>query len=349
MLTAQVALARGAFALDIGLEAAAGTVTGLVGPNGSGKTTVLRALAGLVPLASGSITVGGRLHEDPARGVRIPAQRRRTGMVFQDRLLFPHLDALDNVAFGSRRRGASRRVARERALEWLDRTALTTLAHLRPHQLSGGQQQRVAITRALASEPDLLLLDEPLAALDAVATIELRQFLRRHLSGFGGVTVLVTHEPLDALVLCDHVVVLDAGRAVQAGAPAEVTRRPRSPHVAALMGLNLLRGHASGEVVHLPGGQRLVIAQAASGEVFASFRPSAVTLHPAPPYASARNVWPGHVAGVTPHGEVVRLHIDGPVPLVADITPQAMAALRLGQGDPVWAAVKAVEVAAYPA
>jgi molybdate transport system ATP-binding protein len=211
------------------------------------------------------------------------------------------------------------------------------------------QQQRVAITRALASEPELLLLDEPMAAVDAAATTELRQFLRRHLARFAGPTVLVTHEPLDALVLCDQVVVLDAGRAVQTGPPAEVTRRPRSPHVAALMGLNLLRGHADGEVVQLPGGQRLVLAHALHGDVFASFRPSAVTVHPTPPYASARNVWPGRIAGVTPHGDVVRLHIDGPVPLVADITQQAMADLRLGQGQPMWAAVKAVEVAAYPA
>ena len=349
MLAARLAVTRGAFALDVGVAAAAGTVTGLVGPNGSGKTTVLRALAGLVPLSSGSITVSDRLHEDPTHGVRIPAQQRRTGMVFQDRLLFPHLDVLDNVAFGPRRRGASRRAARGRASEWLDRTGLATLAARRPHQLSGGQQQRVAITRALATEPQLLLLDEPLAAIDAGATIELRQFLRRHLNGFEGVTVLVTHEPLDALVLCDEVVVLDAGRAVQTGAPTEVTRRPRSAHVAALMGLNLLRGHSDGQTVHLPGGQRLVAAEAVRGDVFASFRPSAVTVHRAPPYASARNVWPGRIAGVTPHGDVVRLHIDGPVPLVADITPQAVTALRLGEGDPVWAAVKAVEVAAYPA
>ena len=349
MLTADVALTRGTFDLDVTLEVAPGTVTGLVGPNGSGKTTVLRALAGLVPMSAGRVTVAGQVYEDPAHGVRLPAQERRTGVLFQDRLLFPHLNVRDNVGFGPRHRGASRRSARRHADEWLNRTGLTELAGRRPHELSGGQQQRVAITRALASEPEVLLLDEPLTAVDAAATTELRRFLGRHLGEFGGPTVLVTHEPLDALMLCDEVVVLDAGRTVQTGAPAEVSRRPRSAHVAALMGLNLLRGHAEGHQVQLPGGQRLVVAQTVSGDVFATFRPSAVTVHTAAPYASARNVWPGRIADVTPHADVVRLHVDGPVPVVADITPQALAELRLGPGHQVWTAVKAVEVTAYPA
>jgi len=349
MLVADVAVTRGDFDLAVGLEVAAGTVTGLVGPNGSGKTTVLRALAGLLPLATGDVTVSGQLYEDPARHVRLPAQQRRTGVVFQERLLFPHLTVRDNVAFGPRRRGARRRAARAHAQAWLDRTGLAEVAERRPHELSGGQQQRVAIARALASGPQLLLLDEPLAAVDAAATTELRQFLRRHLTEFTGVTVLVTHEPLDALVLCDDVVVLDRGRAVQTGAPTEVARRPRSAHVAALMGLNLLRGHGEGHAVRLPDGERLVVAHAVAGDVFATFRPSAVTVHTSAPRASARNVWPGSIAGVTPHGDVVRLHIDGLVPVVADITPDALTALRLRSGDPVWTAVKAVEVTTYPA
>lgn len=349
MLTAQLVAQRGGFVLDVSLQAAAGTVVGLVGPNGSGKTTALRTLAGLTPLTRGDIVFDGEVLEDPARRVRVTAQRRRTGVVFQGRLLFPHLDVLDNVAFGSRRRGASRRAARHQSQAWLDRTGLTALAHRRPHQLSGGQQQRVAITRALASDPQLLLLDEPLAALDATATVELRRFLRHHLGGFQGVSVLVTHEPLDALVLCDEVVVLEGGRAVQSGEPAEISRRPRSAHVAALMGLNLLRGRAAGDVVALPGGQRVIVAHPATGDVFVSFRPSAVTVHIDEPHASARNVWPGRIAGITPHGDSVRLHLEGPIPLVADVTPQALTALGLGLGDAVWAAVKAVEVAAYPA
>ena len=349
MLAAQVGVDRGTFTLDVPLEVALGSVMGLVGPNGSGKTTVIRALAGLVPLTAGSITVAGRLYEDPAQGIRLPAQQRRAGVLFQERLLFPHLSVRDNVAFAPLRRGVSRRAAHRHAQDWLDRTGLTKLAERRPHELSGGQQQRVAITRALASEPQLLLLDEPLAAVDAAGTTELRQFLRRHLEGFDGVTILVTHEPLDALVLCDEVVVLDSGRAVQSGPPEQVTRRPRSPHVAALMGLNLLRGHGEGHTVRLPGGQQLVLAQQVSGDVFATFRPSAVTVHTVAPYASARNVWPGRIAGVTPHGDAVRLHIEGAVPLVADVTPQAVAALRLRTGDEVWTAVKAVEVTAYPA
>lgn len=349
MLAAHLVASRGAFVLDVALKAPRGAVVGLLGPNGSGKTTALRVLAGLTPLHHGSIVVGGEVLEDPARRVRAAAHRRRAGVVFQERLLFPHLDVLDNVAFGPRRRGATRRSARQQGRIWLDRTGLTTLAHRRPHELSGGQQQRVAITRALASEPLLLLLDEPLAALDAAATVELRRFLRQHLSDFAGVSVLITHEPLDALVLCDEVVVLEHGRAVQSGTPAEVSRHPRSAHVAALMGLNLLRGRAEGGVVRLPGGQQVVVAHPATGDVFVSFRPSAVTVHTDRPHASARNVWPGRVAGITPHGDIVRLHLKGPVPLVADVTPQALTALGLSEGDEIWAAVKAVEVAAYPA
>lgn len=340
---------QGSFSLDCTLTASPGSVVALLGPNGAGKTTVLRALAGLVPLTGGHLRLGDQLLEDPAQRRRVSVQERRVGMVFQDRLLFPHLNVIDNVAFGVRQRGVSRGTARRVSGEWLERTGLTDFASRRPDQLSGGQQQRVAITRALAAAPNLLLLDEPFATIDAAAVVELRRFLRRHISDFAGISVLVTHQSLDALVLADQVVVLESGRTVQAGTPQGVARQPRSSHVATLMGLNLLRGHADGHVVALGERHHVVTARPAEGDVFVSFLPAAVTLHTTRPHASARNVWPGRVCGIAPHGDVVRVHVAGPVPIISDVTPDALAALSLTEGEPVWAAVNAVDVAVYPA
>jgi molybdate transport system ATP-binding protein len=270
----------------------------------------------------------------------------------QASLLFPHLRVLDQVAFGPRHRGAARAEARRDAHEWLERTGLVELADRLPAELSGGQARRVAIARALAARPGLLLLDEPLAALDVRAVLELRTFLRRHLAGVGVPTVLVTHDALDALVLADGLVVLDRGRVEQAGTPAEVARRPRSPHVAALVGLNLARGTSTGHQVRVASGGdpvRVVTASQQQGEVFCCFPPTAVSVHASRPHGSPRNVWPGEVAGMTPHGDSVRLEVTGPLPLLADITPAAVADLGLVPGATVWVSVKATEVQVYPA
>src|SRR5690606_21510155 len=204
-LDARLVVRRGAFELDLALTAGAGEVVALLGPDGAGKSTALRALAGLVPMS------GGQIRLDGADLRPLPAERRGIGMVFQDYLLFPHLSVLENVAFGPRCRGAGRRAARERAARWLDRVGLAGFASARPRELSGGQAQRVALARALAVEPGLLLLDEPLAALDAHTRMEIRAALRRHLAGFEGAAVLVTHDPLDAMALADRIVVIEGG------------------------------------------------------------------------------------------------------------------------------------------
>jgi len=227
----------GALSLEAHLSAQSGEVVGLLGPNAAGKTTLLRALAGLTPLDSGRVSVDGELLEDVAAGTRVPADRRRIGVVFQDYRLFPHLSALDNVAFGLRARGISRRESRGKAAEWLARFGLAEQALLRPRALSGGQAQRVALARALVIEPGLLLLDEPLAALDAGARAELRRELRRHLSTFAGTCVVVTHDPLEAMTLAEQLVVLEDGRVTQSGTPRSgprtsafaVCRRARRP------------------------------------------------------------------------------------------------------------------------
>jgi molybdate transport system ATP-binding protein len=348
-LSAHLVAELGGFRLDARLDVADGEVVALLGPNGAGKSTALRTLAGLLPLHAGRIEVAGTVLDDPARGVFVPAERRPVGVVFQDYLLFPHLSALENVAFGPRCRGTGRATARAQAAQWLDRVGLAGLAERRPRQLSGGQAQRVALARALAVHPRLLLLDEPLAALDAETRLDMRAGLRRHLAAHDGATVLVTHDPLDAMVLADRIVVLEDGHVVQDGDPAEITRRPRTPYVARLVGLNLRRGIATGRSVALDGGPVLAVADPVDGPVFVAFAPAAVALFRARPDGSPRNIWPARVDGVERHGDNLRVHLDGPVPASADVTPAAAAELDLVVGAELWAAVKASETYAYPA
>jgi molybdate transport system ATP-binding protein len=348
-LDAQLVVRRGRFVLDAAIAVAPGEVVALLGPNGAGKSTALRALAGLLPLSGGRIELGGVVLDDPARRVFVPAERRSVGVVFQDYLLFPHLSALDNVAFGLRCRGTRRAEARAAADRWLRQVGLAELGQRRPRELSGGQAQRVALARALAVRPGLLLLDEPLAALDARTRLDVRAQLRRHLAAHDGATVLVTHDPLDAMVLADRIVVLEQGSIVQQGDAAEITRRPRTHYVARLVGLNLHRGVGSGHAVALDGGGLLTVAEPVDGPAFVAFSPAAVSLFRSRPDGSPRNAWPARVDGVERHGDNLRVHLDGPVPAAADVTPAAAAELDLVVGAQVWAAVKASETYAYPA
>ncbi|MFR9792366.1 ABC transporter ATP-binding protein [Streptomyces sp. MB22_4] len=343
-LDARLVVDRHGFRLDVALTAAPGDVVALLGPNGAGKTTALRVLAGLEPLAEGHLRLDGAPLE------RVPPESRPVGVVFQDYLLFPHLSALDNVAFGPRCQGMTRAEARARAAVWLERMGLAEHAAARPRRLSGGQAQRVALARALATRPRLLLLDEPLAALDARTRLEVRAQLRRHLAEFEAVAVLVTHDPLDAMVLADRLVVVEHGRVVQEGAPAEIARRPRTDYIARLVGLNLYRGEAEGHTVRLDGGPSITTTEELSGPVFVAFPPAAVTLfRDRPTGASARNLWRCEVAGVETHGDQIRADLAGELPLAADLTTVAAAELGLHPGAPVWATVKATQTHAYPA
>jgi molybdate transport system ATP-binding protein len=348
-LEARVRLRLGRLGLDAALSVATGELVVLLGPNGAGKTTLLRALAGLVPLDGGRVMLDGTVLDDPGARVRVPPERRPVGFVFQDYLLFPHLSALENVAFGLRARGVARREAHARAAGWLERVGLADRAGVRPRALSGGQAQRVALARALATGPRLLLLDEPLAALDAGARAELRRELRRHLASYEGIRLLVTHDPVEAMIMADRLVVLEQGRVSQDGTPSEVSTRPRSRYVADLVGLNLFHGRASQGRVELPAGQVLVSADGGDGEVFAVVHPRAVALHRQPPEGSPRNVWTGAPEVLEIVGDRVRVRVGGPAPLVAEVTPAAAAELQLAAGGRVWASVKATEVTVYPA
>jgi molybdate transport system ATP-binding protein len=252
-------------------------------------------------------------------------RERSVGVAFQDQLLFPHLSALHNVSFGLRCRGARRAAADETARAWLDRFGVADLADRRPGRLSGGQAQRVAIARALAPHPRLLLLDEPFAGLDVGVATALRIELARHLSSYEGTTLLVTHDALDALTLADTVLVLDEGRVAQVGTPQDVAARPRTDHVARLVGLNVIR----------------------DDDVFRAFSPSSVTVSLGRPEGSARNQWRGTVLGAVTHGDAVRLQIDAAPPLIADVTAAAAVELGLAPGREVWVSVKETAIHTY--
>ncbi|WP_299953385.1 ABC transporter ATP-binding protein [uncultured Modestobacter sp.] len=346
-LAAHVVVRRGALTLDVELAVADGEVLAVLGPNGAGKSTLLRVLAGLLAPDGGRVVVDGdRVWDDAGR--HVPAHQRSLGMVFQDHLLFPHLSVADNVAFGLRTRGARRADARATAEGWLDRVGLAGLGDRRPGQLSGGQAQRAALARALVGDPRLLLLDEPLSALDARTRLTVRAELHRHLGDYAGSAVLVTHDPVDAMALADRVLVVEDGRVVQAGTPAEVARRPRTDYVARLVGLVLLAGTGTGTTVALDGGSAVAVAAQVHGPVFVAVRPESVALYLSRPEGSPRNVWPLRLVTATPHGPVVRCDLAGEVALTADVTATSFAELGLAPGAQVWASVKASEVAVYP-
>jgi molybdate transport system ATP-binding protein len=340
-LDADVRVSLGELVVDVQLHADAGETVVIVGPNGAGKTTVLRALAGLAP-STGRIVLDG--DDITSR----PVEERSVGYVFQDHVLFPHLSARENVAFGLRCRGTSRRDARAAADTWLDRMGLSGFSASKPETLSGGQSQRVALARALATGPRLLLLDEPLSALDATTRASTRRELVRHLVEHDGVRIVVTHDPVDALALGDRLVVLEAGRVVQDGTAAAIRVEPRSRYVADLIGVNLFRGRASKGVVSI-GASTVVASDALDGDVFAVIHPNAVALHRMRPEGTPRNVWPGTVVAVDHEADRVRVTISGPVGLSADVTAAAVRDLGLEPGAAVWASVKATEVAIYAA
>jgi molybdate transport system ATP-binding protein len=332
-------------ACDIGVDA--GVTVAVLGPNGAGKTTLLRVIAGLVPIEEGRVEVDGVVFDDSATGAHVTPEARRVGFVFQDHGLFPHLSVLDNVAFGLRARGVDRRVANGRAGEWLERVDLASYASSRPSALSGGQSQRAALARVLVTDPQVLLLDEPLAAVDASGRLELRRALREHLAGFSGVRLLITHDPLEAASLAERVVVLEDGRVTQEGRFADVTSRPRSSWIARMAGLNLLRGSVSGGSFAIDGGSALIVATDVAGPALATIHPRAVALYRQAPDGSPWNVFRLTVAGVDPEGDRWRIRLDGTVPLVAEVTPAAAADLRLADGGEVFAVVKATEVDVY--
>lgn len=353
---------RGDFDLDVELSVAPGEVVAILGPNGSGKTTLVNTIAGLTGLSDGALhgpnnVAAQAIWDSPATRTWVSPRHRRVGLVLADPLLFPHLSCRENVRFGPRSRGQSAG-SKELAARELEAVGLGDRADDKPSQLSTGQAQRVALARALATSPGVLLLDEPLSALDPETRGTTRVSLSRRLASFEGCTILVTHDPLDALTLADRLVFLESGRVAQVGTPAEVVSQPRSPYVARVVGLNLWRCRATarGEAQVLdqsgkPLADRIIhVAELPDDpDVWVTVRPSAVALWPVEPHGSPRNSWRVTVESIELTGQSARVSLSGEMDLVAEVTPSALAELRLTTGATVWATVKATEVAAYDA
>jgi molybdate transport system ATP-binding protein len=332
--------------LEVTLEVADGEVLAVLGPNGAGKSTLLSVVAGLLRPDRGRVELDGRVLGDDA-GTWVPPHDRGVALLAQEALLFPHLTARDNVAFGPRSAGRGRADSRSAADHWLAEVDAGDLADRRPSELSGGQSQRVALARALAVEPRLLLLDEPMAALDVAVAPALRQVLRRVLAGRSA--VLVTHDVLDPLLLADRVVVLEDGRVAEQGPTTEVLARPRSHFAARIAGLNMVRGRLHGTAVSAVDGVlvegRVEAPETGEGDAVAVFSPSAVAVFPEPPGGSPRNVLDVTVTELEPLGDRVRVRTREQIS--ADVTPSAVAELAIAPGQRVCFVVKASEVAVY--
>jgi molybdate transport system ATP-binding protein len=329
---------NGVHALDgVSLQVAPGEIVAVVGASGCGKSTLLRLVCGLDQPSQGRIVLDG---------TPISGPHEQIGIVFQEPRLLPWLTVAGNVGFGLADRPRGER--RDRVAAALDRVGLSDKAEVWPRELSGGQAQRVALARALATEPAVLLLDEPLAAVDAAARAELRLVLHSELGRYPGTRLVVTHDPVEAATLADRLIVLEEGRITQHGPLVEVTARPRSPWVATMVGLNLLSGMADHNAVRLANGAVVATVTTAQGPTFVAIRPNAVALHREPPEGSARNVWPGQASELYLAGDRARVRITGPVPLIAEVTPAAVAALHLADGGNIWASVKATDIDTYP-
>jgi molybdate transport system ATP-binding protein len=346
----------GTFQLDVALTAEAAGRLVLVGESGAGKTTILNLVAGLIDPDRGSIRLDGSAYFDSDARISVPAHARSIGYVFQDYALFPHLSVFENIAFGLRAQRATSTQLRRRVGEGLEQLGISDLAARHPGQLSGGQQQRVALARALVLQPRLLLLDEPLSALDPPTRRAVRMELRRTLAALPCITVLVTHNPFDALVFGDRIAVLEQGRIVQAGEGHDLLRCPRSRYVADLMGLNFFQGtvvarHADGLVeVRTDGGLLHIVPETDGDELLIAVDPREITLHVAPPSGSAQNVFAGAIVELVPEpplGERVRVALATHPPLVAEITAHALHALGLREGQRIYASFKAMAARAY--
>ena len=354
-LVVDVTARRGAFEVRAAFEAEAGRTVALLGPNGSGKSTLVSTIAGLLPPVEGTIALDDLVLDDAVSREHVPPERRPIGVVFQELLLFPHLSATENVAFPLRARGVPKPEARERASGLLERLGLANRADARPSDLSGGEAQRVALARALVVEPSLLLLDEPLSALDVGARMRVRELIRDELASFPGVRVIVTHDPVEASVLAERLVLLEDGKVSQTGTPEEIRSAPRSRYAADLVGVNAVRGvlEPIGEGIG-----RLISSEGAlvvpwpewyvEGEVVGIVRPIDVTLWPDRPEGSARNVLSGRVTSVAIEGDRARVRLATAPPLVAEVTLGSVERLRLRSGVEVWASFKAVEVELLP-
>lgn len=342
--------------VDIDLSVDDGQVLALLGPNGVGKSTVLAMIAGLLQPDDGVVSIGDTVVTDTTAGVFVPPHARGVAMLAQQAMLFPHMTVAANVAYAPRCRGSSRRAARADAARWLDAVDAGHLADRRPAALSGGQAQRVAVARALAARPRVLLLDEPMAALDVTTAPAVRRLLRTVLRDEHRTAIIVTHDLLDALAIADRVAVLDDGRVVEHGPTQQILTVPRSRFAARLAGVNLVSGTITAPGTLTTAWDLSITGQGdvAPGEAaVALFRPSSVAVHSDPPHGSPRNVLPATIAEVDLDGATARIRAqdqpDGTAGPAADVTLAGAADLALEPGRAVYFVVKAQEVQLHPA
>jgi molybdate transport system ATP-binding protein len=332
--------------IELQVELAVGRETlALVGPSGAGKTSVLRAVAGLLRPNAGRISFSGGSWFDAERSVWVPADRRRVGMVFQEGALFPHLTVTRNVAYGLRPKSGRSRGG-DGVGDVLERFGLAELAHARPGSLSGGERQRVALARAVASDPVMLLLDEPLSALDPATKARVGAELWTHLRALALPAIIVSHDFADVVGLADRIAVMEWGHVVQTGSGRDLLEAPVSPFVAALTGVNYFTGVAArrGDLTEIrPGeGEGIFLStDPASGHVGVAVPPWEVSLSPGRPYGSARNALAGPISRIAGVGNRVRVTVASRPPIVAEVTDESVRQLGLAPGEPVVASWKA--------
>ena len=329
------------FSLEVSLSISPGRTVALLGPNGAGKSTVVDLLVGLRPIDSGRIENDGRILDDPSEGIFVAPERRSMGVVFQDYALFPHMSARDNIGFGVASRMPNREVV---ISEWTERMGLESVAKSKPSELSGGQAQRVALARALITQPEVLLLDEPLSAMDVTARSGLRRVLVEHLAEFEGPRLLITHDPAEAFLLADEIHVIEGGRITQVGTADDIRLRPRTSYVADLAGVNLLEGVVDNGIVTVGDHAISVVDRGLNGLVLLTIAPQAISLHTHQPDGSPRNSWMTTVTAMERLGDRVRVQTGGPVSITAEVTHDAVEALDLREASPVWVSIKATEI-----
>jgi len=340
------------FDLSVAFEVNPGETLVVIGPSGCGKTTTLNIISGLIKPAHGRVVLEDRCLFDSEAKIDVSVEKRNIGYVFQDYALFPHLTVEKNICYGLDCRGVGKKETAAKVAETLEMVGLTRLAQRRPPQLSGGEKQRVALARAIAMDSPILLLDEPLGALDAQTRQNVRGELRSLLQRVHRMTLMVTHDAVDALTFGDKICVLDKGQIVQLGDKHELLAQPRTPFVANLVGANFFNGTISSQkshglaAIHV-GESVLHAATDEMGDILISFYPSDVTLSLHPPATSAVNVFESRVKEIVHMGDRARVGLNSALPFTAEISAAALEAMDLKEGSHVYASLKATAIKTY--